>query len=136
MWRTDLEAFGVFGKDRKHDSYRELMQAAKTIGVKIVFDGIRPTGKRAKKIVVTAAVECMTNTASHAKGDEMYVTINECGASLELIIKNNGLPPAEEMKEGGGLSSLRALVEREGGTMIVKSLPEFELKIILPQGGI
>ena len=136
MWRGDLEAFGVFGKDRKHDSYRELMQAAKTIGVKIVFDGIRPTGKRAKKIVVTAAVECMTNTASHAKGDEMYVTINECGASLELIIKNNGLPPAEEMKEGGGLSSLRALVEREGGTMIVKSRPEFELKIILPQGGI
>lgn len=136
MWRGDLEAFGVFGKDRKHDSYRELMQAAKTIGVKIVFDGIRPTGKRATKIVVTAAVECMTNTVSHAKGDETYVTVKENGATLELIIKNNGLPPVEEIKESGGLSSLRALVEREGGTMIVKSLPEFELKIILPQGGI
>lgn len=136
MWREELEAFGIFGKDRKHDSYRELMQAAKAIGVKIVFNGIRPTDKRATKIVVTAAVECMTNTVSHAKGDEMYVTVNECGSSLELTIKNNGFPPTEEIKEGGGLSSLRALVEREGGTMIVKSLPEFELKIILPQGGI
>lgn len=136
MWREDLKAFGVFGKERKYDSYRELMQATKAIGVKIVFEGIRPTDKRATKIVVTAAVECMTNTVSHAKGDEMYVTVNECGLSLELTIKNNGSQPVEEIKEGGGLSSLRALVERESGTMTVKSLPKFELKIILPQGGI
>lgn len=136
MWRRDLDAFGVFGKDRKHDSYRELMRAAKTIGVKIVFDGSRPTDKRATKIVVTAVVECMTNTVSHAKGDEMYVSLKERGASLELTIKNNGLPPREEIKEGGGFSSLRTLAEREGGTMTIKSLPEFELKIILPQGGI
>jgi len=136
MWRRDLDAFGAFRNDRRHDSYRELMLVAKAIGVKIVFDGVRPKGKRATKIVVTAVKECMTNTVSHAKGDETYVTIKESGTSFALTVKNNGLPPTEEIKEGGGLSSLRALVEREGGTMMVKSLPEFELKIILPQEGI
>lgn len=136
MWQRDLAAFGVVRKDRRNDSYRELMLAAKAIGVKIIFAGVRPKGKRLTKIIVTAVKECITNTVSHAKGNETYVTIKENGASFVLTITNNGLSPTEEIKEGGGLSSLRALVEREGGTMMVKSLPTFVLKIILPSGGI
>ena len=36
--------------------------------------------------------------------------------------------------EGGGLTGLRSLVERENGKMTLKSTPHFELLIELSQG--
>ena len=44
----------------------------------------------------------------------------------------------KEITEGGGLSSLRKKIESEGGTMAVRSLPEFELIVTLPKkrGGV
>lgn len=36
------------------------------------------------------------------------------------------------MSEGGGLSSLRARVEKAGGTMSVRAAPEFELTVTVP----
>ena len=50
-----------------------------------------------------------------------------------ITITNNGIPPKVEIKEGVGLSSLRTLIEREGGNMTIISLPTFMLKIIVPK---
>ena len=46
---------------------------------------------------------------------------------------NDGDKPDGEVTEGGGLGSLRKKVEREGGTMMVQSDPEFTLTIALPK---
>ena len=43
-----------------------------------------------------------------------------------LVIDENNEPI---IVEGGGLTNLRSLVEREFGKMIITSKPEFELKI-------
>ena len=39
---------------------------------------------------------------------------------------------AQEIKEGGGLSSLRRRIEKAGGTVTVHSLPVFVLEVTLP----
>ena len=48
-----------------------------------------------------------------------------------IKITNDGTPPKGIIKEGGGLSSLRSLIEKENGKMIVNSEPQFELIIDL-----
>ena len=65
--------------------------------------------------------------------------ISSAGAKNEngkytIEITNDGEKPKDEIIEGGGLSGLRLLVERENGTMIIHSVPQFKLIIELPQG--
>ena len=48
-----------------------------------------------------------------------------------FILQNNGIPPAGEIRETGGLLSLRALVEHSGGEMSIRPDPAFRLVIRL-----
>ena len=55
-----------------------------------------------------------------------------------LELTNNGEPPKDDIKETGGLLSLRHMVDNMNGEMYIESEPEFRLKIILKddvQGG-
>ena len=54
---------------------------------------------------------------------------------VTAVITNNGTPPAGEIKEGGGLSSLRRRIRSAGGTMAIQSLPAFALTVTLPEPG-
>lgn len=87
-----------------------------------------------EKILIAAMHECLTNTVSHANGKTMTVTVSEKNGKYTIEITNDGEKPKGEIIEGGGLSGLRLLVERENGTMIIHSAPQFELIIELPQG--
>lgn len=87
-----------------------------------------------EKILIAAMHECLTNTVSHANGKTMTVTVSEKNGKYTIEITNDGEKPKGEIIEGGGLSGLRLLVERENGTMIIHSTPQFELIIELPQG--
>ena len=51
------------------------------------------------------------------------------------MIRNNGKPPKEKIKEGGGLTNLRHRIENSGGRMTVQSLPRFSLAIEIPKSG-
>ncbi len=64
----------------------------------------------------------------------MRVAAREEEDKYTIKITNDGEKPKGEIIEGGGLSGLRLLVERENGTMIIHSAPQFELLIELPQG--
>ena len=48
---------------------------------------------------------------------------------------NDGIQPTCDIVEGGGLSSLRRKIEREGGSMMVDAFPEFTLTVTLPMKG-
>ena len=52
--------------------------------------------------------------------------------ALTAAITNDGLAPAGEVVEGGGLSALRRRIEGTGGAMQVESTPRFRLVITLP----
>lgn len=133
-WKTDLLAMGSARSEKVTDTYSGLYAAAKSVGVTLKITGRKPDEKNLKKIVVTAAIECITNTVKHAKGNAVTVELTEKGSFLEIAVTNNGEPPKATIKEGGGFSSLRQLVEREGGTMTIKSRPCFLLEITLPKG--
>ena len=73
----------------------------------------------------------MTNCARHAGGTRVFVKITNNKQLCKVRITNNGKKPAEGSQEGGGLTSLRKTVEREGGKMQVTFCPEFELTLLL-----
>ena len=133
-WKTDILAIGSAKAEKVTDTYGGLYAAAKSVGVTLKITGKKPDEKNLKKIVVTASIECITNTVKHAKGNAVNVTLTEEGLFLKIAVTNNGEPPKTTIKEGGGFSSLRQLVEREGGTMTIKSRPCFLLEITLPKG--
>lgn len=133
-WKNTLIAFESMKENESNDTYDELFKAAKDIGISIIFSGRRPESRKGKKISAKAIIECMTNTIKHAKGNEVYVSFKERNRFIEIQITNNGEQPKEEIKEGGGLSSLRLLIEREGGSMKIISFPRFEMNITIEKG--
>ncbi len=133
LWKDDLIGFSKTKQKKNSDTYTGLYVAAKAIGVTIDIKGIKPKEKRLKNIIINAAIECITNTVKHAKGNVVNVEICAQKNYFIITITNNGIPPKVEIKEGVGLSSLRTLIEREGGNMTIISLPTFMLKIIVPK---
>ena len=133
-WKNTLIAFESMKENESNDTYDALFKAAKDIGISIIFSGRRPESRKGKKIAAKAIIECMTNTIKHAKGNEVYVSFKERNRFIEIQITNNGEQPKEEIKEGGGLSSLRLLIEREGGSMKIISFPRFEMNITIEKG--
>ncbi len=125
----------VYAPEIEGDRFAEIEKTAKSVGVKIVYDGVRPeTGGEEEKILLSAVFECLTNTARHADGNELYVTFCDDGKFICANIGNNGRPPQAEIVEGGGLSSLRTMTEMAGGSMKTVSFPRFLLSVSIPKG--
>ena len=110
---------------QKDDLLTEVLWMARSIGVTVEINGSLPEHASARTILAHAIQECAANCVKHAKGDRLMVTISD----KEIVITNNGKPPKGEIAESGGLLSLRRSVEEAGGTMTVKSQPEFMLTI-------
>ena len=118
----------------EQDKFAEADKTATSVGVHIFYDGKRPKrGTQAEKIFASAVFECVTNTARHADGTELYVKMTENGTEYSVTLTNNGKQPEQEIKEGGGLSSLRIMAENAGGRMTVASEPKFSLMITMPK---
>ena len=125
----------VSSPETEEDRAEEIKKTAESVGVKILYTGVRPPkGSVAEKILANAVFECITNTARHADGDELYITVSDEGAFFTARIGNNGRPPKAEIVEGGGLSSLRRITEMAGGSMKTESFPRFLLSVSIPKG--
>lgn len=124
----------IFAPDDEQDKFAEADKTAASVGVRIFYDGKRPKkGTQAEKTFAGAVFECVTNTARHADGTELYVGMTESDAEYAVTLTNNGKQPEQEIKEGGGLSSLRRVTENAGGQMTITSVPKFSLTITVPK---
>ena len=117
--------------DMEHDRYLDALKMASAIGVIVAQRGEAPGAGAARDILGQVIGECAANTAKHAEGDRLFVTVKEAESGYSFLVTNNGAPPKEPIIETGGLLSLRHAVERIGGTMYVASVPAFRLSISL-----
>ncbi len=134
VWKNDLTAFFCSNSEKEFDTYSELYAAAKSVGVILKIIGKKPVEKKLKKILIITAIECVTNTVKHAKGKLVNIKIEDKKFLLKILVTNDGMPPKNKIKEGGGFSSLRLLVENDGGSMNINSYPTFQLEITIPKG--
>ena len=121
-------------EDDESDKFSEADKTAASVGVRIFYEGKRPKkGTYAEKVFATAVFECVTNTARHADGDELRARMTETEKTYTITLTDNGKKPTGEIKEGGGLSSLRTITENAGGRMRVSGAPVFTVEIELPK---
>lgn len=106
---------------------------ARAMGVSVHMHGAAPKRQKNGTIAATAIRECAANCARHAHGTQVWVNFEQSPTNDTFAITNNGTPPREKIREGGGLSLLRRRIEEAGGTMRVQSVPVFELRVTLPK---
>lgn len=120
--------------EQKSGDWELLQKAASAVNVKITLNHPLPEEEKLRALLVAAIYECMTNTVKHADGEEVYVEIQEKDAVLNIHLTNSGKPPSQIVKETGGLSNLRKIIESAGGIMKIESDPYFVLELELPKG--
>lgn len=111
-------------------SIADINRAAKAIGVNIIYRDALPgnLSRQHTDILEHMLHEALTNSFSHAHADSLYVVFEDKKECYEVTITNNGKKPEKSITEGGGLSSLRKLIENHGGRMKIEAFPEFILK--------
>lgn len=132
LWEKGIGAFLTSEKEEKKDGIQVLEETAKRIGIEIVFQGERyEKDSKEEKILLQAIHESLTNAVKHAQAKTLFVTLKKEKLHDIIEIRNDGLLPKGDILEGGGLSSLRKLVEENLGKMEIVSKDAFLLRIIL-----
>ena len=112
-----------------------LQRISASSGINTQITGELPQPESVQRLFVEAAAEALTNAISHARAKTLFISLTETELSYSASFRNDGTRPDGEITEGGGLSSLRKKLEREGGSMEIKSRPDFELLVTLPKKG-
>ncbi len=135
MWHKAIMFKGTSPVEREDRFSNELYEAAKVCGIALTINGTIPSQEKTqiRKILATATREAIINASRHASADKMELYIDHKDGDICFDFTNNGKAP-EKFSEGGGLSSLRQLVEDNKGTMEVLSSPQFSIIIRLPEG--
>ena len=115
------------------DEYTVLLNTAERLGVRTEIRGELPRTDPELRIIATGLHECLTNLLRHAHGDLLQLELRQSEDGLTAVFSGNGNPPAGEIRETGGLRSLRALTEGSGGTMTVTAKPTICVTITIPK---
>ena len=125
---------GTILKERE-DSLLLLKKEAADFNVDIFLEGLLTANPSVRNVIFAAVRECAGNTAKHARGDRLFITIHDTEENTEVFITNNGNAPGGSIHETGGLKNLRKMVEERGGSMQIKSSPVFVLHLCFPERG-
>lgn len=119
-------------EDTQEESLIRLRKEAEAFHVEIVTQGIQTEDKQAERIILAAVRECASNTAKHAGGDKLFLTVEELENEICATLTNNGRVPENGIRETGGLKSLRRMVEEAGGSMEIATEEMFTVCLRLP----
>ena len=115
----------------REDELQTAISMANSIGVKIDIQGEEPSDADIRRILSQVITECAANTVKHAEGDLVKIDIDREEDIAVITVTNNGKPPKAEIRESGGLLSIRRNVEALDGTMLMESKPRFVLMLRL-----
>ena len=116
---------------------KPLEAAAKALGARLFITGTLPAQDvRLNRLIVSCARVCIINAVRHGAADEITIAFDEVPETgyCRFRISNNGRPADDRFTEGGGLKSMRANVEKEGGTVTYETSPRFTADIRVPAG--
>ncbi|MGY3725410.1 Signal transduction histidine kinase [Granulicatella balaenopterae] len=138
---SDLKQFSIhlFDQLQQKTTYDDhslmiLRQNFQKIGVKLTISGHLPKEGRLAKNFYQIIQEATSNAIRHAYASEVNISILETTKEHQLMITNNGLPITKNIKEGGGLTSMRKKVVNFNGEFTYQKTPLFKILITIPKG--
>lgn len=135
LWKETLNDLVLTTRDDAlgQEAYDELMDVARSLGVDVRLEGDLPSGGPAMALMARALRECITNVAKHAPGGELVVCVLDDGRAFTLTSRGASstgeVPEEREVREGGGLGTLRRMAEDAGWAMRVTDGPEFQVEL-------
>ena len=110
-----------------------LQETFQGMEVSVEIRGELPENRGVSDSFAEIAVECVTNAVRHgyATRVQFYFFQNDC---WRMTVTDNGIPPAEPIREGGGISGMRRRIGRLGGTVRLYTVPRFRIEISVPKG--
>ena len=109
----------------KMDPEKELADAAASIGLQLIREGVLPKSNAKRLLLMSAAGECMINAVRHGGAGVFIIRSGED----RLEFENDGKLPDEPVHFGSGLSAIRRKAEQLGASVSVLSENRFCLVI-------
>ena len=115
------------------DELTVLLETARSLGVAVEIEGEIPADAVLANVITTGLHESLTNLLRHAHGDRLRLRLDRGDRRIRAEYSGNGDPPAGEIRETGGLRTLRQMTEALGGTMTVSADPTLRVTLNLPK---
>ena len=131
-WQRAVSMLKYNNDKTEEDMMSQIRRTCAAVNLNFIQKGKLPEKEGIAYILTCAVRECVTNAVRYAEASELYVEFTEDEKVFSVTISNNGKQPDGEIREGGGLSTLRRRVERAGGVMTVQSFPKFQLTVSVP----
>ncbi|MBR6419451.1 MAG: hypothetical protein IKS42_03870 [Oscillospiraceae bacterium] len=135
LWQTNVRLLNNEARELWQEPYFVNRFHAERLGVRVEIRGTLPEDEALIPVIDSAITVHVTNVLRHAEGDLAVIEVQEQAGQYLLRFTNNGKQPQSEICERGGLANLRRLAVGCGGTMTVRSTPDFELTLSLPKCG-
>ena len=132
-WKKAVSMLKYSNETKDDDMMLEIRKTCAFVKLDFVQTGQLPASEKTAYLLTCAVRECVTNAVRYADATALYVDFSETWDTARVVITNNGRIPEGEIKEGGGLSTLRRRIEREGGSMTVQAQPGFRLTVTIPK---
>ena len=135
-WESLAQLFSRAREDNGANYARqELEKAAASIDVQVEIEGELPWDEKTQNVFLVGAMECLLNAYRHAGATLLHVRVSRAGGLVTMRYTNNGTNPTGPVREGGGLSMVRAAVEENRGEMQVEWENGFALTLTVPEEG-
>ena len=133
-WKNLIGLFAEEGNNKNsEDKQLEIIKKlGMDMGIIIRIYGEMPKNKEKEYHLISGIRVCATNAVRHANANLMEVNVLHENGYIKMTVTNNGVPPKEPIKEGGGLASLRKKIEKIGGVLEIESEPLFKMVVIIP----
>ena len=132
QWKQTLD---LLNKDNEsvegEQLHRQVQERAKILGVKIIYTGEKVWESHISELMDIILLEALSNCVRHAGASELYVKFSIEKQAWVMVLTDNGQKPEKNIKEGGGLSSIRKRVEQCGGSMRIAAAPRFSITVKL-----
>ena len=132
-WQKAVSMLKHSNETEDEDMLLQVRKTCEFVKLQYIQKGQLPTNEHVAYLLTCAVRECVTNAVRYAEATALYVDFSETADTASVTIANNGKLPEGEIKEGGGLSTLRRRIEREGGSMVTQAKPGFRLTVTVPK---
>ena len=132
-WKSAIRNLSNVPGDREQAPMEEeLFRVARLIGCQIRISGALPEEPRLRQLLLAAIREALTNAVRHANAKQLLVSCGPNSFGYHMEITDDGVHSPGNIREGGGLSNLRARLEREGILFRVERQAGVKLTIDVP----
>ncbi len=109
-----------------------IARAFSLIGIDVHVDGALPANAACAEAFVRIVREAATNAAKHAQATRVDVQMIKSGDAYVLLVQNDGIPAAADIREGSGIPGMRRAAAEVGATFNVTRRDPFTIEVVAP----